>query len=207
MTRILLVRHGHVEGIEPERFRGRRELALTARGRAEAAALAARIASGARPSAIYTSPMGRCVETGGAIARAVGLEPRTLGELNDIDYGDWTWRTHEAARAEDPQFYRRWLERPQLMRFPGGESLQDLALRAADAVRLVLERHADQTVLLVGHDSINRAILLQMLDQPLSAYWRIDQSPCAINEIEVTDQRICVRRVNDAAHLERLAAE
>ena len=29
MTKIILVRHGHVEGISPERFRGRAELALT----------------------------------------------------------------------------------------------------------------------------------------------------------------------------------
>jgi broad specificity phosphatase PhoE len=32
MTKILLVRHGHVEGISPERFRGRANLPLTARG-------------------------------------------------------------------------------------------------------------------------------------------------------------------------------
>jgi broad specificity phosphatase PhoE len=29
MTKILLTRHGHVEGITPERFRGRQPLALT----------------------------------------------------------------------------------------------------------------------------------------------------------------------------------
>jgi len=40
MTKILLTRHGHVEGITPERFRGRQQLALTERGRAEARALA-----------------------------------------------------------------------------------------------------------------------------------------------------------------------
>ena len=36
MTKILLTRHGHVEGIKPERFRGREPLDLTARGRADA---------------------------------------------------------------------------------------------------------------------------------------------------------------------------
>jgi broad specificity phosphatase PhoE len=29
MPKILLARHGHVEGISPERFRGQTELALT----------------------------------------------------------------------------------------------------------------------------------------------------------------------------------
>jgi phosphoserine phosphatase len=44
MTKILLIRHGHVEGIKPERFRGRERLELTDQGRAEAAAVANRIA-------------------------------------------------------------------------------------------------------------------------------------------------------------------
>jgi phosphoserine phosphatase len=52
VTKILLIRHGHVEGIEPERFRGRAPLALTALGRAEAAAAARRIARTWKPSRI-----------------------------------------------------------------------------------------------------------------------------------------------------------
>src|SRR5256885_14365215 len=45
MTKLILVRHGHVEGISPERFRGRAELPLTETGRREAAAAAVRIAA------------------------------------------------------------------------------------------------------------------------------------------------------------------
>ncbi len=36
MTKLILVRHGHVEGISPERLRGRAELPLTELGRREA---------------------------------------------------------------------------------------------------------------------------------------------------------------------------
>ena len=67
---------------------------------------------------------------------------------------------------------------------------------------MVLARHATDTVVLVGHDSVNRALLLQLLDQPLSAYWRLSQDPCTLNEIEVFaagDVRIgCI---NDTSHL------
>src|SRR2546423_2768297 len=66
MTKLILVRHGHVEGISPERFRGRAELPLTETGRREAAATAARIAASWRPAAIYTSPTGCCIATGAA---------------------------------------------------------------------------------------------------------------------------------------------
>ena len=101
MTKILLTRHGHVEGITPERFRGREPLELTARGREEAAAVAARIAGAWRPSKIYTSPMGRCVATGAAIARACGAPAEICADLNDIDYGAWQFKTFDAAKADD----------------------------------------------------------------------------------------------------------
>jgi broad specificity phosphatase PhoE len=43
MTKLIVVRHGHVEGISPERFRGRVDLELTPEGRRQAAATARRI--------------------------------------------------------------------------------------------------------------------------------------------------------------------
>jgi Histidine phosphatase superfamily (branch 1) len=59
MTKIILTRHGHVEGITPARFRGRTELPLTELGQAQAKAVAARIAKTWNPVKVYTSPMGR----------------------------------------------------------------------------------------------------------------------------------------------------
>jgi broad specificity phosphatase PhoE len=206
MTKILLTRHGHVEGITPERFRGRQPLALTAQGRAEAEALGRRIAGAWKPARIYTSPMERCVKTGAAIARACGLAAgEARDDLNDIHYGGWQFKTFAEAKAADPDLFTAWSETPQLVRFPGGESLQDLAARVADALRFVLARDANGTIVIVGHDSVNRALLLQLLDMPLSAYWRIEQSPCCLNEIDVDDGKVCVRRINETRHLEEAA--
>jgi probable phosphoglycerate mutase len=203
MTRILLARHGHVEGIQPERFRGRAELALTAQGVAEAEALARRIARQWQPEAVYTSPLQRCVVTGTFIANACGLKVMPLQGLMDIDYGDWQMRRHDDVKAEVPQAYRLWKTAPERVRFPNGESLQDLLARTADVVRLVLDRHDDDDiVVLVGHDSVNRAILMQFLDQPMSAYWRLTQDPCCLNEIVVQGTDVRIERINDTCHLE-----
>jgi broad specificity phosphatase PhoE len=196
MSKILLTRHGHVEGITPERFRGRKPLDLTSRGHAEAGAVAERIARGWRPSKIYTSPMGRCVATGAAIAAACGIAAEACDDLNDIDYGDWQFLGYDYVKRQNPVLFDAWFATPHLVRFPNGESLQDLVARAADALRTVLARHPEDTVVLVGHDSVNRALLLLLLDQPLSAYWRIAQQPCCINEIDVASGKICVQRIN-----------
>jgi phosphoserine phosphatase len=201
MTKILLTRHGHVDGILPERFRGRAELALTKKGVAQAEALAARIARAWKPVVVYTSALQRCVVTGTIIANVCGVKAIPLEGLMDIDYGAWQMRSHDEIKAEAPAAYRLWRAAPQRMRFPDGESLQDLVARTADVVRLVLERHPTDTVVMVGHDSVNRAILMQFLDQPLSAYWRLAQDPCTLNEVDVDGDDIRVRRINDTSHL------
>ena len=206
MTKIILTRHGHVEGIKPERFRGREPLQLTERGAAEAAALGQRIAGHWRPSHIYTSPMGRCIATAAAIARATGVAAKTCDDLNDIDYGAWQSKTFAEAKAQDAALFAAWFATPQLVRFRNGESLQDLTARTANALRMVLARHRDETVVLVGHDSVNRALLLELLELPLSAYWRLAQEPCCINEIDVNDAGMRVRRMNESQHLDVIAA-
>jgi len=207
MTKILLIRHGHVEGIKPERFRGREPLNLTAQGRAEAEAVARRIATAWKPSHIYTSPLGRTVKTAEAIARACGIATAEICEdLNDIDYGAWQFKTFADAKAEDPALFAAWFATPQLIRFPNGESLQDLSARAANVVRIVLARHAGETIVLVSHDSVNRVLLLHFLDLPLSSYWRIEQSPCCINEIDFADGKARILRLNETHHLDDISA-
>src|SRR5258708_27093859 len=87
MTRLILTRHGHVDWIAPERFRGRAELALSELGRRQVEATAKRIAAAWRPAAVYTSPMSRAVDTGTAIAGPFGLTVQPIGGLHDNGYG------------------------------------------------------------------------------------------------------------------------
>jgi probable phosphoglycerate mutase len=204
VTKILLVRHGHVEGIRPACFRGREDLPLTKRGNAEALAVAQRIASKWRPERVYTSPLSRCVATGAAIAKACGVEAQSIEQLNDIDYGTWRMKSHDEMAVAEPRLSGAWFNTPHLVRFPGGDSLQDLVARSADAVRLVLDTHPDRTVVLVSHDSVNRALLLQLADLPLSSYWRLAQTPSCINEIEIADNQVRILAINETSHLDGL---
>ena len=148
MTVILLVRHGHVEGIKPERFRGRADLALTDTGQRQAELLARRIASQWAPGSIYTSPLQRCVVTGAAIARACGIPSEPLTGLNDLDYGVWQSLTYDDAGAKYPDLFAAWLTTPDLVGFPDGESLQDVAARTANLLRFVLSRNEADTLVL-----------------------------------------------------------
>jgi len=204
MSTLILIRHGESEWNAKGLFTGWVDAGLSERGRAEAASVARRVAGDWLPSIIYTSPMGRAVETAAAIASACRLAtPEACADLNDIDYGAWQFKTLTDAKAEDPALFAAWFATPQLVRFPNGESLQDLAARAANALRLVLGRHPADTVVAVSHDSLNRALLLQCLGLSLSSYWRLAQSPCCINEIDIADGKARIQRLNETGHLDR----
>src|SRR5260370_10606259 len=123
MTKLLLTRHGHVEGIKPARFRGRAKLALTPAGLAQAAALAERIAGQWKPVAIYTSTLQRCVVTGAKIAAACGVRSSALDGLTDIDYGAWQMRAHDEIKAEAPEAFRLWHAAPHPRRLPRRDAL------------------------------------------------------------------------------------
>ena len=201
MTQILLTRHGDVPWLDPKRFRGRAELKLTDKGIAQAEATARRIGASWQPGAIYASPLGRTLRTARIIAEPLRLPVQPLDALSDIDYGQWQGLTVEEAKARWPAEAELWQRRPDLVRPPGGESLQDVLARVAQALRMIIVRHPGEAVLLVGHDSVNRVILLHALELPLARYWQLGQDPCAINRIEASAEGFVVHAMNDTAHL------
>src|SRR5512135_1648752 len=84
-ARILLLRHA--ETAAPHLFHGAEsDVALSARGREQAVAVAAALAA-RRPAAVYSSGLRRACETAEAIARACGLQVRVIGALHERRMG------------------------------------------------------------------------------------------------------------------------
>ena len=204
MTRIVLVRHGHVDWLAPERFRGRAELPLSSLGRRQAQAAAGYIAATWKPDAVYTSPLGRCRETGAAIAAPFRLEPQPIDGLCDIDYGEWQGLTPDQAKECWPNESELWFRAPHIAALPGGETLAAVLSRVTAALRDILQHHPDQTVVMVGHDSVNRVLFLFTLDLPLSRYWHLRQDPCGINELILDNGSFVVGSINQTQHLSGL---
>ena len=201
MTRIILVRHGHVDWIAPERFRGRAELALSELGRRQAQAVARYIAARWKPEAVYTSPLSRCRDTATAIAAPFQLEPQPVEGFCDIDYGAWQGLTREQAAERWPSETELWFRAPHLAAIPDGETLADVLSRATATLRGVLRAHSNGTVALVGHDSVNRVLLAFALELPLSRYWHLRQDPCGLNELLFENDSFVIRAINQTQHL------
>src|SRR5262249_25414161 len=151
------------------KFRGRQELELTMRGQMQAERTAERVqADWPRVAAIYCSPRHRTVATAQTVGRRFGLMAQALPEFDDLDYGTWQGLTHDEAKHKWPEQWALWTSAPECMVFPQGESLPALAARVSSGLQMILQKlSGDQTVVVVAHDSTNRALLMQMLGMHL----------------------------------------
>jgi broad specificity phosphatase PhoE len=200
-TRIVLVRHGHVDGIDPPRFRGQTDLPLNARGTRQAEKTRDLVSCFPRPTAAYASPLSRCMTTAGIIVQPLSLTITPMPSFLDIDYGDWQGRLYQEVKQADPEGFACWFGTPHLAIIPGGETLLQLAGRVAETMRGIVARHCGETVLLVGHDTVNRILLLFALDLPLSRFWHLRQDPCAVNIVTHDEGGWRVVSMNEASHL------
>ncbi len=198
---VILVRHGHVEGIDQPMFRGRLDLPLTSLGRRQAELTCDYIRRIATLDAIYSSPLARCITTSSTIGGPLGLAPIPEQGLIDIDYGAWQGRVVSEVARESAAEVSLWFRAPEEAAIPGGETLRSLSDRVRAATAGILKKAAGNTVAIVGHDSVNRVILLHALGLRLSQFWQFGQSPGAVNRLEYAGEDWTIHSVNETAHL------
>ncbi|GAA4425395.1 histidine phosphatase family protein [Actinokineospora soli] len=151
----MLIRHAESEPPRPD---GPDDLhrPLTARGHRFAELLA----DTGTPTAVYSSPYLRAVQTVTPLARAAGLPVRTRWELREWDSGlapTPDYAEHYAASWADPTAAR-----------PGGESLDQLTARALAAVAAVA---GAGTVVIGSHGTFVSRLLVGLgvaVDWPFS---------------------------------------
>jgi broad specificity phosphatase PhoE len=200
MTQIYLVRHGQTQWNREEIFRGTTDIPLNEMGRTEAH-LAAEALRGKPLKAAYSSPLSRAMETAEAIARLHKLQVKILDGLKDLCFGEWQGVSHEAVRKQYPELYRRWLEAPHTVTFPGGENLRVLQSRAVEAVRAVVHDHPQGAILMTSHRVVNKVLICGLVGIDLSHFWQIGQDTTAINLLTWKKERFILTCLNDTCHL------
>jgi broad specificity phosphatase PhoE len=205
MITIYLVRHGQTAWNKEEVFRGRADIQLNEVGRKEAL-LTGQCLEKIKVDLIYTSPLSRAVETAEAIARPHGKEAVVLQGLIDIDFGQWQGLSHETVRERYAELYQRWKDNPHLVRFPEGESLEEVRRRTLRAIDEILQAHVDETLVMVSHRVVNKTVLCGLLGLDNSHFWKIGQDTACINVLEFGEGFV-LRRLNDTSHLTDIERE
>ncbi len=198
-TLLLLVRHAMNDWVKSGKLAGRSpDVHLNPQGQEQTLALAQRLAS-VPLHAVYASPLERAQETAAPIAAAHELSVQTSPGIGELDFGEWTGRELKEL-AKDP-LWRLVQVRPSAMRFPGGESFREATHRAVDQVEELAARHPEQTIVLVSHADVIKAVVAHYLGMHLDIFQRLIISPASITVLSFTPMGGLVASVNDTAHL------
>jgi len=158
MKRLLLVRHGESEWNAERRLQGQADISLSAKGEAQALALASTIEDLA-PDRVVASDLRRARHTAQLLGHS---DPELDAGLREINVGDWTGMAIADIVAQDPEGYRGW--RAGTFAPPGGEVWKDFADRTTEAAMRSFET-ADR-LLVVCHGGVIRALIQTLLGLP-----------------------------------------
>jgi broad specificity phosphatase PhoE len=157
--------------------------------------------------AIYSSPLARAWQTAEKIADLHSLKVQPLEGIIDMSFGNWEGHPHDEIKTMDPVIYRQWRDEPHRARLPGGESLDEVRVRAMAAVEEVIQSNSRKTLILVSHRVVNKVLICGVLGLDNSHFWQIGQDTTAINLIQYRNGKYVLSLLNETCHLKRLKEE
>ncbi|MDQ6615294.1 MAG: histidine phosphatase family protein [Actinomycetota bacterium] len=165
MTRLLLLRHGESTWNTQGRWQGFADPPLSPRGKDQARSAGPLLAP-LGISAVVSSDLRRARGTAQLIAAAlpsigpIGIEPG----LREYDLGAWSGLTRDEIETAWPGGVEDW-RNGRLPGTPGGERRAAFVDRISAALARVAAARPDQTVLVVSHSGVIRAVA-HSLGQP-----------------------------------------
>ncbi len=170
--RLILLRHGETEWSRDRKHTSRTDLDLTENGRQQAKLAGLTLDHLALENPlVISSPRRRALAT----AELAGL---TVDEVSPLlvewDYGDYEGLTTHEIRTDTPG----WL----LWTYgcPGGESVDQVSMRADQAVAYALDRMPDRDVVFVSHGHFSRSVITRWVEQPLREGARYGYATAAV---------------------------
>jgi broad specificity phosphatase PhoE len=176
MTReLILVRHGQTVHNAAGIAQGWNDSALSDEGRAQVQRLAERLLH-LKPTALYSSTLGRALSTAQAIADVTGLEIVPMDDLREMSYGTWEGRSFLDVRRDDEEIYQRWIADGEAT-CPDGESHAGVRRRLERAFATI---NTERPVL-VTHGTAIRIAATALLGVPVLTARNFAQDNAAMN--------------------------
>ncbi|MDZ8259638.1 histidine phosphatase family protein [Nostoc sp. ChiQUE01b] len=194
MTRVIIVRHGQSGYNTERRIQGRTDAStLTEKGRNDASKVGKAL-SNILFNTIYSSPLQRAKHTADIIQNELATQAKQSAVLQvsdlllEIDLPLWEGLLTAQVKQKLAEDYRTWHQHPDELRMllndaeGTREHFPVLALyeQARQFWQEILSQHQGETILIVGHNGINRALISTALGIPPSRYHSIQQSNCGI---------------------------
>lgn len=161
VTKLYIVRHCQSMGNIGGRFQGRFDAAVSPQGEKQLALLALRFRN-VPLDAIYTSPLTRARRTAEAIGQYHRIEIQDEPGLTEIDVGEMENLALQEIGEKFPDVAKAWDQTPDLCRFPGGESMEQVYARVNGAVDRILAASRGRTVAVATHGGAIRNLVARV---------------------------------------------
>jgi len=200
VTTFLIVRHGETDWNVAGRLQGWRDSPLTPTGRAQAAAVAARLA-GEPIDALVASDLGRTQETAAPIAAGLGLPIGPDPRLRERCYGEFEGMTWAEIERAHPRDYHRLVARDPEYVVPGGESGVQFRDRVVSALEHLARTYAGATVVVVTHGGVLGIAYRHAKDIALEMPRTFNVPNAAVNRVRIGGRRWGIEAWGDTGHL------
>lgn len=218
MTRVIMVRHGQSTYNTERRIQGRTDVStLTEKGRSDASKVGKAL-SNIPFKAIYSSPLQRAKQTAGIIHNELASDTQpsptvqTSELLLEVDLPLWEGMLTSDVKEQFSEDYRIWHEHPDELKMlvnKDGERQEHFPVLALYAQarqfwQEILPQHQGETILIVGHNGINRALISTALGIDPSRYHSIQQSNCCISVLNFAgglEDPVQLESMNQTQHM------
>ena len=150
---------------------------------------------------IYSSDLGRAVQTAEIIGSTIGVDVIQTPSLREMGFGDWEGLLIEEIKKDHAKTYETWRNQPHLVNIPNGETLHIIKDRVDAFIKELNEKYDNKHILLVSHSVTVRVMLLSFLNSGVENIYRIKQDNTALNIVEYRDYGPVVIKMNDTSHM------
>ena len=121
---------------------------------------------------LYTSCCSSAAETAQAIGKALGVKVKKLEQMENLDHGLWQGLLIDEVRQKQPKVYRQWLEQPETICPPEGETIDHARQRVQGVLAKLLKKHADGVIGLVIPEPLASVVRAELGAGDLGDLWR-----------------------------------
>lgn len=185
---LVCIRHGRTQWNKDKRYLGHTDIGILPESLTELLPVKEEL-EGREFDQVFCSDLKRCKETLEYIYPSSPDRVVFDRLLREMDFGDWEGQTYD--QLKDISMYRDWLDNPQSVAPPRGESWGDFQQRLNyfmdSLVRITEEDNHDNvvsSVLLVTHGGVIRQLASTLI--PGSKFWDFAVDPGSILTLKLT---------------------
>lgn len=199
MTQLYFVRHGVTVWNEEGRWQGQTDIELNSTGIAQAEAAAERLAQ-IPFSAMYSSDLSRALDTAKTIAQRQEGTVVATKSWRERNAGVFEGMTSDQIKIDYPEAYDEMMD--GFLEPPEGESFTEFTSRVEVELQRLIEKHPDDTVLVVSHGGTIRAVASVILGVPQNKTWACQVGNTGISLFEYNQRGWQMEYWNDTQHIE-----